>query len=111
MIDGITIISSWKSPTAWLILWISGVGISVLVGVLTESKIKSILGIVFAVMCIVCAILPITTPRENRHKVIVSDSVYFNDFIEKYEILDEDGISYEVRERNNVTDKDIDLGR
>lgn len=35
----------------------------------------------------------------KTYKVIVDDNVSFNDFIEKYVIVDQDGQIYEVRER------------
>lgn len=36
---------------------------------------------------------------ENQYKVIISDEVQMNDFIKKYEILDQEGKIYTVRER------------
>lgn len=36
----------------------------------------------------------------KTYKVIIDDNISFNDFIEKYEIVDQDGQIYEVRERN-----------
>ena len=34
-----------------------------------------------------------------EHKVIINDSVKMNDFLEKYEIIDQEGKIYTVRER------------
>ena len=36
---------------------------------------------------------------ENQYKVIISDEVHMNDFLEKYEVLDQEGKIYTVRER------------
>ena len=36
---------------------------------------------------------------ETRHKVIISDEVQMNSFLEKYEVLDQEGKIYTVRER------------
>lgn len=41
--------------------------------------------------------IPLT--YETRYKVIVSNEVQMNDFVEKYEILDQEGKIYTVRER------------
>ena len=38
---------------------------------------------------------------ETRHKVIIDDSVSMNEFTEKYEIIDQDGKIYTVREKEN----------
>lgn len=37
---------------------------------------------------------------ETQYKVTISDEVKMNDFLEKYEIVDQDGKIYIVRERN-----------
>ena len=36
---------------------------------------------------------------ENQYKVIISDEVSMNEFIEKYEIIEQEGKIYTVRER------------
>ena len=36
---------------------------------------------------------------ETRYKVVIDDSVSMNEFIEKYEIIDQDGKIYIVREK------------
>lgn len=36
---------------------------------------------------------------ENQYKVIISDEVSMNEFIEKYEIIDQEGKIYTVREK------------
>ena len=55
-----------------------------------------------AAASVALASLPITSKnpeKETRYEVIVSDEVNFNEFNEKYEILDQDGKIYTVRER------------
>ena len=37
---------------------------------------------------------------ENQYKVTISDEVSLNEFYEKYEVLDQDGKIYTVRERD-----------
>ena len=36
---------------------------------------------------------------ENQYKVIISDEVHMNSFLERYEILDQEGKIYTVREK------------
>lgn len=40
------------------------------------------------------------TAYETQYKVIVSDEVPMNEFLERYEIIDQEGKIYTVRERN-----------
>lgn len=44
------------------------------------------------------------TEYETRYKVTISDEVSMNDFLERYEILDQEGKIYTVRERDGVKD-------
>ena len=39
------------------------------------------------------------TEYETQYKVIIDDTVSMNDFVDKYEIVDQDGRIYTVRER------------
>lgn len=43
-----------------------------------------------------------TLPKEyeTQYKVIISDEVTINDFLSKYEVIDQEGKIYTVRERN-----------
>lgn len=40
------------------------------------------------------------TEYETQYKVIIDDSVSMNEFLEKYEIIDQDGKIYTVREKD-----------
>lgn len=42
------------------------------------------------------------TKYETHYKVIISDEVSMNDFLERYEIMDQEGKIYTVRERDGV---------
>lgn len=44
------------------------------------------------------------TEYETHYKVTISDEVSMNDFLERYEILDQEGKIYTVRERNGDSD-------
>lgn len=41
----------------------------------------------------------IPTEYETRYKVIISDEILMNDFVEKYKIIEQDGRIYTVAER------------
>ena len=41
-----------------------------------------------------------TTKYETQYKVTISDEVKMDEFCEKYEIIEQDGKIYTVRERN-----------
>ena len=59
-----------------------------------------IFGVAFGVVTGSCEGIP--TEYETRYKVIISDEVSINDFLERYEILDQEGKIYTVRERDGV---------
>ena len=42
--------------------------------------------------------LTLPSKYETRYKVTISDEVFMNDFLERYEILDQEGRIYTVRE-------------
>jgi hypothetical protein len=48
---------------------------------------------------VVGAIIPLECHQEARYKVTVDDSVSMNEFLDKYEILDQEGKIYTVKER------------
>ena len=50
------------------------------------------------------------TEYETQYKVTISDEVSMNDFLELYEIVDQEGKIYTVRERNDLR-KEISLFR
>ena len=58
---------------------------------------------ILVVVMLVAAILGDTDNKNSihhmEHKVIINDSVKMNDFLEHYEILDQEGKIYTVRER------------
>ena len=43
------------------------------------------------------------TKYETRYKVTISDDILMNDFLERYEIIDQEGKIYTVREINENT--------
>lgn len=63
----------------------------------------SILGVLVSAMCgpIAGYADQIPTEYESHYKVIITDEVSMNDFTDKYEIIDQEGKIYTVRERND----------
>ena len=62
------------------------------------------LGVLFEIVGVVTLVLIfISTYHEpyNTYKVTINESVNFNEFIEKYEILGQEGKIYTVKERND----------
>ena len=70
--------------------WLAGAGIGILV--------SGIMGILLFVM--VCAASQEPIAYETQYKVLLDESIQLTEFLEKYEILDQDGKIYIIRERN-----------
>ena len=98
----------------WTSFWIAvaicmgicvGIGsiISLADGDVVGIVILSILGVLASVMFGPVAGYADQTPTEYEahYKVIITDEVSMNDFTDKYEIIDQEGKIYTVRERND----------
>ena len=96
----------------WLAFWITfGIifGIFVIIGVIlsigffdwSNIVISIVFGLIlsFAFGYISGDTMRIPTEYETQYKVIISDEVSMNEFVEKYEIIDQEGKIYTVRER------------
>lgn len=77
---------------------ISGVTDGKIVGITVFLSIFIIGGLLFGT--IVGASTGEPTEYETQYKVIIDDSVSMNDFTDKYEIVNQDGKIYTVRERD-----------
>jgi hypothetical protein len=96
---------------ALLLLIIIGAAIGLVMGLiyaLTEGEwiyfvVSVVLGLVFGTICgaLIGAADAIPTEYVNQYKVTISDEVSMNEFNEKYEIIDQEGKIYTVREREN----------
>ena len=80
--------------------------VSILVAVMLAADYYHIAGIivaVFAVICFVFAIFGIISNENSinhiEYKVTIDDSVSMNEFLDKYEILDQEGKIYTVKEK------------
>ena len=108
---GVEILSSEAIYNTILPEWCLIVGmvlgtVSLLVSILLVADYYHIVGIiavVFAVVCFVFATLGVVSNQNSinhiEYKVTIDDSVSMNEFMEKYEILDQEGKIYIVKER------------
>lgn len=111
MIQGVQILNEFIYEGAvaapWfeisLSCWISG-----LVGIFLFSKLntipRKIRNYAITILIIIAffgAGVSVFAPREmiTRYQVIIDDGVKFNDFINKYKIVEQDGLIYTVEER------------
>lgn len=98
----------------WQIFWIFLGGILVLsislslffnfldeFGLKNAIKVGVIVGLLFGIFTGIVSGFGCGIPLvyETQYKVIVSNEVQMNDFVEKYEIIDQEGKIYTVRER------------
>lgn len=105
-----------KSLFNWKLCWIIGgslFGLCAITGVIisvTNSDwdlmpIFLFMGLMCGAFCgsIIGAAYDIPVEYETQHKATISDEVLMNDFLEKYEIINQDGKIYTVREINKST--------
>lgn len=117
---GVEILSTTEVVSAsefnWITFWIvTGIvaGAMTLIGVLTSATSCDatdlfagiLLGVFFGPLfgVLVGSGTSTTTEYETHYKVIISDEVLMNDFLERYEIIDQEGKIYTVRERDGDT--------
>ena len=115
--NGVEILASqeiaFKFIYNWKVVWIwFGISFSVylVIGILISLATKSgkdlliaiTLGTISGVISGALAGILSSTPTEYRtqYKVTVSDEVSMNEFLEKYEIIDQEGKILTIRERN-----------
>lgn len=114
MLEGITVLSKETITKNWLnteifgIVFIIGLFISVIIStiiVYTDGGLDgAALGFVtglFATLLFGLLFAVIFAKQESytAYKVLISEQVSYTEFIEKYEILDVDGLIYTIRER------------
>lgn len=98
----------------WLAFWIAlGImaGVGLLVGFLTASydwgfdwEFFTPIWILFLILGILIGVLTgflfaAPTETETCYKVLISDEVSMNEFLEQYEIVDQEGKIYTIKER------------
>lgn len=114
--NGVEILASEEVVTAttfnsalfcWFIVAAVVVGLVIgLIASFCEGDIQYLFIIVFVVACfglILGAIIGVAegtpTEYETQYKVTISDEVPMNEFLERYEIIEQEGKIYTVRER------------
>lgn len=113
--DGVTILNTYVEEMAVMQPWCA-IGMTLSIGGIVGLAIFAIIsgsypdchwlrmGIIILAICFVVGILiGIFAPREteDRHQVIIDDSVSFNEFYEHYEVLEINGKIYTVRVLTN----------
>ena len=118
MINGVEILATQEvvidsvfNWAALLITFVSILAIYILIGFIAwkiiddmiHLKVGIIAGTIFGVIFGVVVGFGLKTPVEfeNEYKVIVSNEVSMNDFLSKYEIIDQEGKIYTVKEIKN----------
>lgn len=87
------------------LIWIGVIILGTLIGYIAEEFDGALLGFFIGVVVgmfvsgFVMIITTTPTAYTNEYKVTISDEVSLNEFMEKYEIIDQDGKIYTVRER------------
>lgn len=71
-------------------------------GAIMGSAIGALFGIL--IWAVVTAATEIPVAYETQYKTTISDNVSMIEFIEKYEILEQDGKIYTIKERNSAND-------
>ena len=118
MIKGIEILSQSEVGTDISINWAAFgavLGLSIILGVvcafwcfspheLDEWIVSVLMILIFVIIGVVFGVLlgyatgdPVK--YETQYKVTISDEVQMNEFLEKYEIIDQDGKIYTIREK------------
>ena len=96
-------------PVFWAILGVFLIGMTILGLYLNYAE---YLGIGIAIFCIILGLISGTligalgggllaepTEYETEYKVTIDDTVSMNEFLERYEIIDQEGKIYTVREK------------
>jgi ABC-type uncharacterized transport system permease subunit len=111
MMQGVQILNEFIHEGAVVAPWF-GVGLSCCIGGVVGAflfsmideipiKIRSCAIITLISIALFGAGVCVFAPREmiTRYQVIIDDGVEFNDFIDKYKIVKQDGLIYTVEER------------
>lgn len=109
--EGITILNEFISIGEVLAPWF-GIGIvAFIIGLFglifcpmiikSRQRLLTILTVSFAISLFFGIFVGTFAPRkeETRYQVIIDDSVNFNEFNERYEIIDQEGLIYTITEK------------
>ena len=108
IIDGITILSEstyWRSDSnlfpIFIIIAITFTMLSIFAA-LDRYLFHSILFVIIFIISIICTIVSWekTKYEVTEYKIIISDNVKFNEFNDRYIIVEQEGKIYKIRERD-----------
>lgn len=108
--EGITILNEFvvnNAPAGWFAIICSSILIvTCLVGMSLMLKRRDAgLALIFGILAMVCAgliffgISIVKTPPETRYQVLIDESVSMTEFFEKYEIIEQEGKIYTIKEK------------
>lgn len=112
---GVEILAMEEVIAAYKFSWLIYIGVIIVFGLIfcainyfperyptvEDAIIGFIVGVVIgALVGLLPALYCIPSEYETQYKVTISDEVSMNDFISKYEIIEQEGKIYTVRERN-----------
>ena len=98
---------SWENFwMAFVIVTIIGCFIGLLVSLSNSDFVNIVVGVILGAIFGIIAgvgigVDGIPTEYETQYKVTISDEVIMNDFLERYEIVSQEGKIYTVRENND----------
>lgn len=120
MIDGITILNQYEqvvtdwqwTPLCTAIVVIAAVvviGVIPVVSALLDASdfvfdLFEIIAVIATAVILYNSIGEVETERYNIYEVTIDESVSLNEFYNKYEIIDQHGKIYEIKERNTEND-------
>ena len=109
--NGVEILSSEAIYNTFLPIWISVIAFVLMFGFVAlttcwfceEKTTLGVVGLLLIIMMFVVALLGFINNENDiryiEYKVTIDDSVSMNEFLDKYEILDQEGKIYTVKER------------
>ena len=107
-IDGITILSEstyWTSDSNLLSIFIIITSIFTILSILMVIDRRLFYSILFVIISIISVICIIESWQKTKYevteyKIIISDNVKFNEFNDRYIIVEQEGKIYKIRERD-----------
>lgn len=108
--EGVTILNQFVVESGLISPWLE-IGCSlcvlgflgvVIFGIIAASEGRLLIPLILAALCFFAGVcIGISGPQvnETHYQVTISDEVNFNEFNERYEIIEQNGLIYTVRER------------
>lgn len=108
--EGITILNQFivdNAPAGWFAIIVGAIPCTICIWAMVIMFVEGNPGaatacIILALICvglIVLGICVVKTPPETRYQVLIDESVSMSEFFEKYEIIEQEGKIYIVKEK------------